>query len=215
MNQCIIDLSRSLYDGMRGVKFSRVKKIAEDGVNLTELQLNVHSGTHMDAPLHFLQDGGSIDRIDLNKCIGPALVIDLSDKTANSQITVEDLAPYESDINPNSRLLLRTDWSRHDWNDPIFFTDMPCISVALAHWFVEKHIGLLGLETPAPWAVRPGERAELTEVHRILLKERIALVEGLANLSELSQKTVHLIVLPLKLEGCEGTPVRAVAIQSE
>jgi kynurenine formamidase len=160
-------------------------------------------------------DGGrSLDHLDLSKCIGPALVIDLSHKSPNSFITVEDVIPFAPKIKPNARLLMRTDWDQHA-GQADYRTHMPRISRELAHWLVDKQISLLGVETPSVASIRPENKAELIEVHQILLKAEIVIVESLANLRLLQQEIVHFIALPLKIVGGDGSPARAIAIESE
>jgi kynurenine formamidase len=214
MKQRIIDLSLPLFDGMRGVKCEPYTTIATIGYNTTTLHLYSHAGTHMDAPLHFLDAGSTIDHIPLNKCIGPARLIKLQHKEPNSLITVEDIEPYADKIEPGARLLLRTDWDVHA-NQPAYRDDMPRVSAELAHWLVEQEIALLGVQTPSVASVRPEQKAELTEVHQILLKADIVIVEGLANLSQLRREVFTFIALPLKISGGDGSPVRAVAIEEE
>lgn len=212
MSQRVVDLSLPLHHGMRGVSTEQNTTIATVGYNTTNLHLYSHAGTHMDAPLHFLEGGDTIDQIPLDKLIGPALVVDLSHVAPNSLIVVEDLAPHAAKIGPGSRLLLRTDWDLHHAL-PDYRPDMPRVSVELARWLVERKISLLGVQTPSVASVRPENRAELTEVHQVLLKADVIIVEGLANLRELRQEVVQFIALPLKITGCDGSPVRAAAIE--
>jgi kynurenine formamidase len=213
MSPRIVDLSLALHDGMRGVTTEPQTRYDVDGYNTTMLHLYSHAGTHMDAPLHFLPGGGTIDHIALDRCIGPALVVDLTYIEPNGLIEVEDLAAHAGQIGPGARLLLRTDWSLHADQDD-YRTHMPRVSANLARWLVQKQIGLLGVEQPSVASVRPENKAELTEVHQILLSAGIVIVEGLANLHELTGEIVQFIALPLKVRGCDGSPVRAVAIDS-
>ncbi|MEM7034403.1 MAG: cyclase family protein [Chloroflexota bacterium] len=214
MAQRIIDLSLSFRNGMRGVTLEQNSTIATKGFNTTNLHLYSHAGTHMDAPLHFLDKARTIDQIVLEKCIGPAQLIDLTHKAPNSLILVEDVAPYADKITAGSRLLLRTDWSQQAEQEDYYRANMPRVSPELAHWLVEKEIVLLGLETPSVASLRPENRAELAEVHQILLKAEIVIVESLANLSHLTQDVVHFIALPLKIDSCDGSPIRAVALET-
>ncbi len=212
MTQRIIDLSLAFSADMRGVSYEQHTTIADSGYNTTNLHLYSHAGTHMDAPLHFVDGGRTIDHLDLSRCIGPALVVDLSYMEPNGIISVEDLAPAAEKIGPGTRLLLRTDWDSHaDLDD--YRSHMPRVSARLAAWLVEKGIVLLGLETPSVASLRPENRAELTEVHQILLRAEVVIVESLADLRDLSQETVHFTALPLKIHGCDGSPTRAVAIE--
>ncbi len=213
MAQRIVDLSLTLYPGMRGVDSDPVSRIEAEGYNTTTLHLYSHAGTHMDAPLHFVPDGGTIDHVLLEKCIGPALVVDVTHIGPNGLIEIADLGANAERIGPGSRLLLRTDWSLHAQMDD-YRTHMPRISAELAHWLVDRQLALLGVEQPSVASLRPENRAELTEVHQILLRAQTVIVEGLTNLNTLTQDVVHFIALPLKVRDCDGSPVRAVAIES-
>jgi kynurenine formamidase len=92
---------------------------------------------------------------------------------------------------------------------------MPRVSAELARWLVERQINLLGVQTPSVASLRPEHREELTEVHQILLRAEIVIVEGLANLDQVRREVVTFIALPLKVTGCDGSPVRPVAIEEE
>lgn len=212
MSRRIIDLTLTLYNGIRGLETEPKTTFAEIGCNTTTLHLYSHAGTHMDAPLHFVHGGDTIDNINLGVCIGPAEVIDLTHKEPNSKIHVEDLAPHTERIQPGVRLLLRTDWYRHAEMED-YRPEMPRISAELATWLVERRVALLGVETPSVASLRMGIGAEITEVHQILLNGGVVIVEALANLDQLQRDTIHLTVLPLKIRGCDGSPVRAVAIE--
>lgn len=212
MTRRIIDLSLTFADGMRGVEFEQHTTVAEDGFNTTMLHLYSHAGTHMDAPRHFLQEGDTIDNVQLEKCIGPALVVDLSHAAPNSILHVADLATVADKIESGTRLLLRTDWDMHADQDD-YRTHMPRLSPALASWMVDKGVIMVGLETPSVASLRPENKAELTEVHQILLRSEMIIVESLANLRTLSQEVVEFVALPLKLDQRDGSPVRAIAIE--
>lgn len=209
LNEQVIDLTLSFTDGRRGVSFEQALTIADDGFNTTNLHLYSHALTHMDSPLHFLVDGDSIETISLARCIGTAEVIDLTYKAPDSLITVADLAPHAHRVTPGVRLLLRTDWSNHaDAED--YRTHFPRISLELARWFIMRGVWLIGVETPSVASLAEVNRDELREVHQTLLRGDVIIVEGLCNLNLLPQQ-VEFIALPLKLTGCDGSPVRAVA----
>ena len=203
-----VDLTLTAYDGMRGVHIEQHTTIAGKGFNTTNLHLYSHSGTHMDAPLHFVAGGDTIDHTPIEKCVGTAVTIDLSHKTPNSFITIEDLHPYHKKIHAGSRLLLRTDWDLHA-EEPDYRTSFPRISIELADWLGEQGVWLVGLESPSVASLQDIE--ELTAVHQSLLRKKIVIVESLANLRALPEE-VFFIALPLKIQGGDGSPVRAVAI---
>jgi len=127
-------------------------------------------------------------------------------------ITVEHLAPYADRIGPGTRLLLKTGWSAHV-DLPDYRTHFPRVSLPLARWLAEWKIALLGVEPPAVADVNDAE--ELMAVHRTLLGAEIVIVEGLAHLDALTQEEVTFIALPLKLEGGDGSPVRAIAVEED
>ena len=114
------------------------------------------------------------------------------------------------EIGAGERILLRTDWS-HRHGSESWRSDLPRIDVSLAHWLVEREVKLIGVEPPSVADVN--HREELTPVHRILLGAGIVIVEGLTNLDQLTRKCFHFIVLPLSIPGCDGAPVRAVAVE--
>lgn len=204
----IVDLTQTLSHGMRGVEIAAHTRITKEGYNTTNLHLYSHAGTHMDAPLHFIEGGATIDQWPLAQCIGPALVVDLSFKAPDSLITVADLGAAAEQIGPGARVLLRTDWDDHALL-PDYRTHFPRISRALATWFVERGIWLVGVQTPSVASL--ADRDELRDVHQILLRGGIVIVECLMNLRALPE-TVTFIALPLKVDGGDGSPVRAVAI---
>jgi len=213
MARRIVDLTQTLYQGIRGLETEQKSTIADVGCNTTTLHLYSHAGTHMDAPLHFVDGGDTIDNVLLERCIGPAAVFDLTHKGPNTSITIEDMLPYADRIHPGARVILRTDWSLHAEMED-YRPDQPRISPELASWFVERQIALIGVEPASVASLRSDTGDEITVVHQILLKAGIVVVEGLANLRELRQDEIEFIVLPLKIRGCDGSPVRAIAIET-
>ena len=158
----IIDLTQTLSHGMRGVTIHPHTRIANEGYNTTNLHLYSHAGTHMDAPLHFLDGGATIDQWPLAQCIGSAIVIDLSFKAPDSLISVADLGVAAAKIGQGSRVLLRTDWDDHA-TLPDYRTHFPRISRELASWLVEQGVWLVGVQTPSVASL--ADREELRDVH--------------------------------------------------
>ncbi len=211
MPERLIDLTIAAYHGMRGVEIAPNTSIAKEGFTTTQLKLYSHAGTHADAPRHFLADGKTLEQVDPDKCVGPALVIDVSHRGANELITVADLGERAREIGPGSRVLLHTGWAAHvDQAD--YRTSFPRISRELALWLVQRGIWLLGVEMPSVASL--SDRAELTDVHQILLRGEVVIVECLINLDQLPA-TVFFIALPLKIQGGDGSPVRAVALVTD
>jgi kynurenine formamidase len=205
----IVDLTATLRLGDRGGEWEAASTLSADGWNARTLKLYSHCGTHVDAPRHFIASGGTIDETGLEALVGPARVIDLTPTAAGEELTVERLAPWSGRIGRGARLLLRTDWGRRAEGDAR--AGNPHVGAALAEWLTGRGIALLGVEPHSVADTRDIERCR--RVHRVLLEAGVVLVEGLCNLHALRQEEVELVVLPLKIEGGDGSPARAIAIE--
>lgn len=208
----IIDLSLPISKDMPGVDIGVARQLDRDGWNATTLSLYSHCGTHMDAPRHFLPDGQPLDQQSLSPGVGPALIINHAPAEPRQLITVDHMAAYEDQIQAGSRLLIRTDWHKR-FGTPAYRHELPRISLQLAKWLVERSVALIGVEPPSVADVN--NMQELTEVHQTLFRGDVVIVEGLANLDQISQSTVQFVALPLKIRGGDGSPVRAIAIEDD
>ncbi len=173
---------------------------------LSQITTTVHVGSHLDAPLHFLRDGSGVDRIDLDKLIGPCQVIHLPH--ANS---IDATAFAQAHLPANTRrVLIRTRnseyWAR---GDTLFHTDFVAIEPSGADWIVQHGIQLVGVDYLSVGAYEGG-----IPTHEILLSNGVVPVEGL-DLSRIEPGEYELICLPLKLKDCDGAPVRAVLRRGE
>lgn len=209
----LVDLTLTLKPGMRGVEFETAKTVERDGWNARLLRLYSHAGTHMDAQTHFAAGLETIDQIPLDRCVSPAWVLNLEGIAPKAIIGVAHLGGLEERFASGQSLLLRTGWSRHV-NDPELYRDqLPRVGDDLARWCVERQVKILGVEPPSVADVNNKE--ELTRIHKILLGGGVGIVEGLANLAELHSEQVFFAALPLKIEGGDGCPCRAFAIEGE
>lgn len=207
----VVDLTLTLKHGSRGYEphphnfFNQVNNIEEDGYNLSQIILNSHVGTHIDAPYHFLEDGKTLEELDVNDLVGQACVLDFTNKGARDMITAQELEAHDDLISKHEIVLLRTDWYKEFPGDR-YLNDMPNVSLGAAEYLVSKKIKLLGIETASlNWE-------DNAETHKKLLSNML-IVEGLACLDKLTSQSVEFIALPLKLEGLDGCPVRAIAIE--
>lgn len=208
----VVDLSLPVSNSMRGVSIGSAKTIAADGWNATTLSLYSHSGTHMDAPRHFLPEGESLDRQDLDACCGPARIVNLAPVQPRQLLTVADVESRLGEVYPGDRLLFRTDWHQR-FGTREYREELPRISIELARWLVEKQVALIGVEPPSVADVN--NMAELTEVHQILFRGGVVIVEGLAYLDQITEAEVEFIALPLKILDGDGCPVRAIALTKD
>ncbi len=208
----IIDLTLPIDNEMPGVHIQSAKRLEVEGWNATTLQLYSHCGTHMDAPCHFLPGGRTLDQQPLDMVMGEAIVVNLAPAQPKELLTVGHLEPVSDRVVPGCRLLIRTDWYRQ-YGTPQYRHELPRISLELAQWLVERQVALIGVEPPSVADVN--NMQELTEVHQMLFRGKVVIVEGLANLDKITSATVHFIALPMKIVGGDGSPVRAVAIQDD
>jgi arylformamidase len=207
----IVDLSLDIYPGAPSFpgdpacQFNIHDTIASVGYNLTQICFGSHQGTHLDAPYHFYGRGKTVDQVDLERCVGPATVVDFSWKQPKESITVADFAPYEPIVQPGARILLRLGWDKM-LGQPGYFTDFPSMTTELANWLASRKIALIGMDSPGPSA------DQWKDVHLALLAAEVVIVEGLANLEQLPTGEVFFVAAPLRLQGLDGSPVRALAL---
>jgi D-apiose dehydrogenase len=206
----VIDLSLPVSNALPGVNVSPAKTIEQEGWNATTLTLYSHAGTHMDAPRHFLPEGATLDQQDLATCCGPARLVNLAPAQPRQLLTVQDVEASLGTVHPGDRILIRTDWSKRA-GTPEYRNELPRISIELARWLVDHQVALIGVEPPSVADVN--NLPELTEVHQVLFRGGVVIVEGLANLDRLTQPEVEFIALPLNITGGDGCPVRAIAIE--
>lgn len=174
-----------------------------DEFTLTRLDISAHTGTHLDAPAHFISQGATVEMLDLNALIGPCRVVEVA---APGHVTADVLEALAIPAD-TTRLLLKTRNSRL-WTqrEERFQEDFTAIAPDGAQWLVDHGVKLVGVDY---LSVAPFDDAGPT--HRILLGAGVIAVEGL-DLSAVVPGAYQLICLPLKLAGSDGAPVRAVLI---
>ncbi len=210
LNQKVIDLTLPINGNCSGASIEPAKTLAKDGWNATTLHLYSHSGTHMDAPVHFGVNDKTIDKTPVNRFISEAWVVDLTDIRPKESITVGHLHTIADAIENGQSIILHTGWSKKLGTDE-YRNALPRISLELAHWLGQKGVNILGVEPPSVADVNNLE--EVTEIHTILMENDIIIVEGLTNLDKLSKNKVILIALPLKVENGDGAPTRVIALE--
>jgi len=177
-----------------------------------KIVLGTHTGTHCDAPSHFIPGAQTVDEIPLDTLVGPAYVADFTKAAPFQEISAAEL---EKSVGGRTveRLLLRFDWSDH-WGKMAYYTDHPFISEDACHWLVDKGIRVLGMDTPMPDNPKNGWGDEIDSPnHKILLGNGIILLEYLCNLKSLRKSEIDLVALPLKIRDGDGAPIRCIAIE--
>ena len=210
----VIDLTLTVsnkiptFPGSPQPNFIPWENIKEDGYNLELLFLSTHTGTHMDAPHHFLEKGAKIHEISLKNLVSEAVLIK-SRKKSNESITKTDIQKFEKKhgkIDGFSSVIFLTGWQRN-LQKKYYFTKNPGLSASAAKYLASKKISLVGIDSPS---IDVGTDSKFS-VHQIFAKKGMLIVENLANLNKIKSSKFHLVVLPLKLKNATGSPVRAIA----
>ena len=195
------------------IKWSDLKR---DGYNLELLFASTHSGTHIDAPYHFDQNGIKVNQIKLRDLIGSATLVRLEDGRAenpNYLITKHDICAFEKSskghrILSGMAVIFHTGWQKSHIADKDFFLSNPGLDRSAARYLASRGVRMVGTDSPSIDAGCDSSFA----AHRILAKAGIPIVENLANLEKIRAVEFDLVVLPLKLKGASGSPVRAMAL---
>lgn len=186
------------YPGNPDFELHAVKRIAEGGSsNVSRLVLGTHTGTHVDAPRHFFDDGAAVDALPLDVLVGPARVVST---THGGGITVEDLAAMAGAV----RVLLKTPNSGL-WNSRGFHRDYAYLTEAAARHLVERGTRLVGIDY---LSIEEFKKAG-APAHRVLLSAGTTIVEGL-NLAAVEPGEYEMFCLPLRVAGGDGAPARVV-----
>ena len=206
----IIDLSHTIDPGMpqwpgddQPLAIHRQSEHGPDAHMSSSLEFGCHIGTHIDAPLHFLEGSPAVDTLPLDHFIGPALVIRCGDGDTVAAMGPEVLEGHE--LAGIDFVLFDTGWGRH-WGSERYYREWSWLSPALAERLAAAGLKGVGLDTPSldPYA---GQAA-----HDICAPAGMINIENLANLGDLPERGAELFVLPLKLKGTEASPVRAFAM---
>jgi len=196
-----------VWPGDPPVQIERVASISKgDSANVTQLSLGAHTGTHVDAPYHFIEKGLRVDQLPLNTLIGSAYVLEIHPKERT--ITATDLGSLGLPSTVQ-RLLIKTDNSSL-WEGGLleFEKDFIHLSRDAARWIVKRGIKLIGVD----YLSVDGFDSEDHAVHHTLLEAGVVIIEGL-NLSQVAQGVYQLYCLPLKIADSEGAPARVILIK--
>jgi arylformamidase len=188
------------WPGDTDIMVNRINSIgAGDDYNLTQISFSAHTSTHMDAPLHFIDNGKDISTLPFNAVIGRAKVIEIKDKNS---IKPEELKLHK--IEEDERLLFKTRNSLINWDMKDFIKDYVFLSTEAAEYLVEKKVKTVGIDYLSIAGLNNTEK-----VHKILLGSEIWIIEGLS-LSGVTEGLYELICLPINIIGSDGAPARAV-----
>lgn len=208
----VVDLSHNLtadtpvYPGDPVPNFSVATTIEKEGYNLFNVFLGSQTGSHVDAPYHFNNHGATIDKMDLKNFMGRGLIIDVTYKKNKEQITWEEISAYKKPIEEADIVLFKTNWYLKAGTEE--FYNHPFLSKEGGEYLLSKGIMTAGIDT----INLDDTGGTVFPIHDMYADAGGIIVENLAGLDLVDFDSPFLIFLPLKLAGCDGSPVRAVAI---
>jgi kynurenine formamidase len=210
----VVDLSHPLtastpiYPGDPEPHIFTATTVAGEGYNLSHVHIGTQTGTHIDAPFHFRDDGATIDRMSLDMTVGPGVVVAVPGKEPGQTITLADLEPQRRALWPGAIVLFCTGWYRHVGSE-MFFRH-PYLEAAVGRALLDSGIATIAIDTL---------NADFTSGEEFPIHEMFAAAGGLIaeNLAGTAALTPGveplLLLLPLNIVGCDGAPVRAVALE--
>jgi len=212
----MVDLSRVIYEGMPKIPvlpdvhvqrcFSLDKGHA---LNVTEISLPCHAGTHVDAPIHIVPNGKSIEELPLDSFIGPGAVIPVK-KRGGEQVTAKDLEGSGVSVDRGDILMLYTGWDEKFESQD--YNLHPYLSVDAAEWIVKRGAKLLGIDcitVDLPTPLR--QKGFDFPIHKALLGSGVLIAENVANLGKIVGKKTRILALPLRVKGSDAGHARIVA----
>jgi arylformamidase len=202
-----MDISVPISDGMvhwpgdPPVRIYRLQDIEKgDDCNVSAVSMTVHTATHMDAPSHFTKLKTGIDKMPLSAVVGNVRVIEIEDEES---IRLEEIRPHR--IRKGEKILFKTKNSKRKWDKKPFDEKFVYISTEAAKFLAERGVQTIGVD----YLSIGGFDGNIVEVHRIILKARIWVIEGL-DLSRVEPGSYEMVCLPIKIENCDGAPARAL-----
>lgn len=217
----MIDLSHRIEEGMLtfpGLNHPRteITQLARhrvEGRATRRLVLGTHTGTHLDAPLHFVEDGGTIDQVPLDTLVGPAAVADLGALGPLEEVSLDRLREALGGAPRHPRVLLCCGWSQR-FGGMDFYTESPFLARDACHWLVAQGVTLLGMDIPSPDDPRLGYGSEEDSPnHHTLLGAGVILLEYLNEPERIGAPECDLVALPLRVVGADGAPARVIALE--
>lgn len=219
----IVDLSLPIRPHLRWKTEVTVVSNFEDPdhpFRSSRLAMPGHGFTHCDGFGHFVPGGASVDAMPLETWVGEAAVVDLTHVGPNTGIAAADLEARAGHVRPGDIALLFTDWPRkRSVETAAFWTEAPYTTTEACRWLVARRVKAVGYDYPPDFPIRSlltGDRRPIAPeewaTHHTFFPAGIGVIEYLANLDRLGRDRVWFAALPLRLEGADGAPARAMAI---
>ena len=180
--------------------------------------ISAHLASHVDSPLHVIENSPTIGEIPLGKIIGEAVVLDFTDKDEDEEITDKDLEKYVSDIKEGDIVILRTDWGakRFAAADFSYWNKSPVLTPEGARWLVERKPKAVAFDFFEEYNARLKVfKPDDFIVHKIILGAGIIIIEGMVNLDKLPKRVKKFFACPLKIMVAEAAPARIFVIEED
>jgi kynurenine formamidase len=214
----IVDLTLGIssnirvFPGSPQPSFIKWSKFDIQGYDSEVMFLSTHTGTHMDAPSHFISGTATIDKIEINRFVCNNTLLLKIEKQSNQTISRNDIIDAENDdgeeVKEKDTIVFFTGWQMQIEKDN-YISDNPGLSTDAAKYLIEKKVNAVAIDCPS---IDPGIDNSF-KVHKILLANDIIIIENLCNLEKFNTRRFTLIITPLKLIGASGSPVRAIGIE--
>ena len=207
-----VDENTQTFPGDPVPCFEPAATIERTGMNVLSLYLGSHSGTHVDAPYHFVENGARIDEMDPELFVGPAVFMDVRGKEPRGRITVDDLQPYEGSLSGGTIAVVWTGWDEH-YGTPEYY-DHPFLDRRAAQLLLDSGVRTVAIDVlSVDETVLEGAHPEGYPVHELLCGAGCVIAENLTGIGAVDFPNPLLSLLPVKLGGSDGAPVRAVAME--
>ena len=208
----ILDLSHSfnsqitVYPGSRQPVFKQLASIQQNGYAEKEITFQSHHGTHIDAPAHMIVGGKTLDQFNLSHFTGKAITIDIS-RFVGNVVPLAFFHAFAETISQVEFVLLYTGWNLK-WNSSAYKNNYPTISPEATRFLCDQHLKGIGMDCFSPDPIDSLDYAN----HLIALSNEVLLIENLTNLEKIPKdQLVNFQCFPIKIEGADGAPVRAMA----
>ncbi len=208
-----LDASTQVYPGDPVFVSSPATTLAVEGFHVQQISMGSQTGTHVDAPWHFAEDGLRIDQVPLERFVCRLVLVDVRGLPPRTVIGWDRLTPWESALGPDAALVLFTGWSAHRGTDAYF--DHPYLDAEACARVLALGVRTFALDAPNLDETRfDRPAAEGFASHRLIAAVDGVIVENLCGLDDLGEGDYLLSVLPLRLTGADGAPCRAVALRT-
>jgi kynurenine formamidase len=215
--RCVV-LSALSDDHLAQIRESGLETLDEPEIThhmMSRLEIVGHIGTHIDAPIHFLENTASIDEVPLDSTIGKGRVIPLTDTEPGSAVTAEMVLATGVDFDGSVIPILHTGWTDRAWGTDRFWDEMVWLDVSVSELMVERGVKAVALdffpEAPFWKGVFRGDGSPGPN-HRMLLGNKAIIIQMLTNIGDIASDDFTLAGVPLRLEGLDGSPARVFAM---